>query len=135
MTLKEFNKIDEKNTKSVADYNAAWLEFITSVASRLRKKTYNQMPILNGNYVFATDKDPHLDNRLVVVCANQADYLSRGKSAFFPIYNPHAENDDYGWDLENSKGIYQMIYTEILSVPSYGFQAIYTTNPFYVKDF
>ena len=135
MTLKEFNKIDEKNAKSVAEYNAAWLEFITSVASRLRKKTYNQMPILCGNYVYATDKDPQLDNRLVVVCAHQSDYMSKGKAAFFPIYNPHAEYDEYGWDLENSKGIYQMVYTDILSVPSYCLKAIYTENPFYVKEF
>lgn len=135
MTLKEFNKIDEKNAKSAADYNAAWLEFITSVASRLRKKTYNQMPILYGNYVYATDHDSHLDNRLVVVCAHQLNYMSKGKAAFFPIYNPHAENDDYGWDLENSKKIYQMVYTDILPVPSYCFQAVYTKNPFYIKEF
>ena len=133
MDYKEFMKIERKRAAAIEESNAAFLEFITWIASRLKRKCYGT-PIVNGNYAYAVANDEHLDNRLVVVCCNVADYMQRGMSAMFPIYNPHAENDDYGWDRENSITIYSILYEQVIKTPMYCYRTIGTRNRLYVKD-
>ena len=131
--LEKFLKSEEKRRQAAIQGDNDWLEFITYVATRLRKKCINT-PILCGNYVYLAAKDEHLDNRLVVVCCHVIDYLRVGMSAMFPIYNPHAENDDYGWDKENSIKIYTMLYKDVLNTPIYMYRSFGVVYPMYIKD-